>query len=176
MNKEELRKLIKDKRKNILNKKELSTIIVNKLMSLDIYKEARVIALYNSLDSEVDTSYLINESLKSKIVLLPRIINNEIVFIKIDNNTLYEKSSIGVLEPIGDIFTGIIDLIIVPGIAFDKKLNRLGFGMGYYDKYLNSHNIYKIGICFDEQIVDFVPVESHDIKMDMIITKKRVYK
>ena len=65
MNKEELRKLIKDKRKNILNKKELSTIIVNKLISLDIYKEARVIALYNSLDSEVDTSYLINESLKS---------------------------------------------------------------------------------------------------------------
>ena len=76
MNKEELRKLIIDKRKNILNKKELSTIIVNKLISLDIYKEARVIALYNSLDSEVDTSYLINESLKSKIVLLPRIINN----------------------------------------------------------------------------------------------------
>ena len=98
------------------------------------------------------------------------------MFIKIDNNTLYEKSSIGVLEPIGDIFTGIIDLIIVPGLVFDKKLNRLGFGMGYYDKYLNSHNIYKIGLCFNEQIVDFVPVESHDIKMNMIITKKRVYK
>jgi 5-formyltetrahydrofolate cyclo-ligase len=176
MNKEELRKLIKDKRKNILNKKELSTIIVNKLMSLDIYKEARVIALYNSLDSEVDTSYLINESMNNKLVLLPKIINNKMLFIVINKDTLYEKSNIGVMEPIGDIYNGIIDLIIVPGLSFDSNLNRLGFGMGYYDKYLSNNNIYKIGLCFDEQIIDLVPTNDLDIKMDMVITKKRVYK
>ena len=176
MNKEQLRKIMIQKRKNILNKKEISTIIVNKLMNLDIYKEARAIALYNSLSDEVDTSYLINESLKEKIVLLPKIINNKIVFIIINKDTLYEKSEFGIIEPIGDIYQGIIDLIIIPGLAFDSNLNRLGFGMGYYDKYLETSNSYKIGLCFDEQIIDNVVVEPHDIKMDMIITKKRVYK
>ncbi len=175
MNKDELRKLMINKRKDILNKKELSTIIVDKLMNLDIYKKSRVIAIYNSLSSEVDTSYLINESLKEKIVLLPRIINHEMVFIIISKDTLYEKSRIGVMEPIGNIYDGIIDLIIVPGIAFDKNLNRLGFGKGYYDKYLSNNDIYKIGLCFDEQIVESVPVNELDIKMDMIITKEKTY-
>ena len=176
MNKDELRKLMINKRKDILNKKELSTIIVDKLMNMDIYKKSRVIAIYNSLSSEVDTSYLINESLKEKIVLLPRIINDKMVFIIINKDSLYEKSRIGVMEPIGNIYDGIIDLIIVPGLAFDKNLNRLGFGMGYYDKYLSNNDIYKIGLCFDEQIIESVPVNEFDIKMDMIITKKRVFK
>lgn len=172
MTKDELRRLMIDKRKTIPNKKELSTSIVNNLINLDIYKKARVIALYNSLNDEVDTSYLINESLKNKIVLLPRIIKDKIVFIMINKDTLYAKSSFGVMEPIGEEYLGNIDLIIVPGLAFDRKLNRLGFGMGYYDRYLSNKGIYKIGLCFDEQIVEFVPVNELDIKMDMVITKK----
>jgi 5-formyltetrahydrofolate cyclo-ligase len=176
MNKEELRKIMIKKRKDILNKKEISLDIINKLMDLDIYKKARVIAVYNSLKDEVDTSYLINESMNNKLVLLPKIINNKMLFIVINKDTLYEKSNIGVMEPIGDIYNGIIDLIIVPGLSFDSNLNRLGFGMGYYDKYLSNNNIYKIGLCFDEQIIDLVPTNDLDIKMDMVITKKRVYK
>ena len=175
MNKDELRKLMINKRKDILNKKEISNIIINKIINLDIYKDATTIAIYNSLKDEVDTTYLIKESLSNKIVLLPRIIDNKMVFITINNNTKYIKSNLGVLEPIGDIYSDKIDLIIVPGIAFDNKLNRLGFGMGYYDKYLSNHDIYKIGICFDEQIVDSVPVNELDIKMDMIITKEKTY-
>ncbi len=174
MNKQELRKELLLKRKNILNKKELSTIIVNKVMNLDIYKEARVIALYHSLNDEVDTTYLINNS-KGKRVLLPKVIGDEMIFIMINKDTKYYKSNFGVLEPIGDIYTGKIDLIIVPGLAFDKDLNRLGFGRGYYDKYLMNKDIYKIGICFDEQIVDEVPHNALDIKMDMVITKEKTY-
>lgn len=176
MNKEQLRKIMIKKRKTIINKKELSTIIVNKLLSLDIYKKSRVVAIYNSMKDEVDTSYLIKEAIKEKIILLPKVTGNKIVFIKINKWTKYLKSDFGVLEPIGDIYNDIIDLIIVPGLGFDNKLNRLGFGMGYYDKFLSQEDIYKIGLCFDEQIVDSIPTESHDIKMDMIITKNRVYK
>lgn len=176
MNKEQLRKIMIKKRKTIINKKELSTIIVDKLLSLDIYKKSRVVAIYNSMKDEVDTSYLIKEAIKEKIILLPKVTGNKIVFIKINKGTEYLKSDFGVLEPIGDIYNDIIDLIIVPGLGFDNKLNRLGFGMGYYDKFLSQEDIYKIGLCFDEQIVDSIPTESHDIKMDMIITKNRVYK
>ena len=176
MNKDELRKLLIKKRKDILNKKELSTIIVNKLMNLDIYKKAKVIALYNSLKDEVDTSYLITESLKEKIILLPKIFDDNMEYIKINNNTKYNKSHFGVLEPVGSIYQDKIDLIIVPGVAFDKKFNRLGFGMGYYDKYLKKHNVYKIGLCFNEQMVDILPHNELDIPMDMIITPNKIYK
>ena len=176
MNKEEIRKLLLIKRKKIINKKDLSTIIVNKIIDLDIYKESKVIALYNSLTDEVDTDFLIKESLKEKIVLLPKIINNKMLFIIINNKTKYQKSSFKVMEPIGEIYNGPIDLIIVPGIAFDEKLNRIGFGMGYYDKYLSNKAIYKIGICFEEQMVDLIPIDNFDIPMDMVITENKIYK
>lgn len=176
MNKSELRNNIINIRKSIINKEELSTIIVNKIINLDIYQKSKVIALYKSMKDEVNTNLLINESLKDKIVLLPKVIDNKMVFINVNKSTFYDKSSFGVLEPVGNVFVGNIDLIIVPGIAFDNKLNRLGFGKGYYDKYLSNKDIYKIGICFDEQIVDLVPTNELDIKMDMVITKNKVYK
>jgi 5-formyltetrahydrofolate cyclo-ligase len=176
MNKEELRRLMLKKRRDILNKEDLSLIISNKIINLDIYQKAKVIALYNSLKDEVDTKYLISESLKNKIVLLPRIINNKIIFIVINKDTIYTKSNLGIMEPIGEEYLGNIDLIIVPGIAFDNNLNRLGFGMGYYDKYLNNKDIYKIGLCYSNQIISLVPNNELDIKMDMVITNERVYK
>ncbi len=170
MNKSELRNKIINIRKSIINKEELSTIIVNKIINLDIYQKSKVIALYKSMNNEVDTNSLINEALKNKIVLLPKIVDNKIIFIMINNDTMYSKSSFGVLEPIGDIYLENIDLIIVPGIAFDKNLNRLGYGKGYYDQYLGNKKIYKIGICFSSQMVNIVPTNDYDIKMDMVIT------
>ena len=164
------------KRNNILNKNELSKVITDKVIKLDIYKKSRVIALYNSMNNEVDTKDLINKSLKDKIVLLPKITKDKMLFIKINKNTNYIKNTFGILEPIGEIYGGPIDLIIVPGVSFDKKLNRLGFGKGYYDKYLNNKNIYKIGLSFSEQIKEIIPCDKHDIKMDMIITENKIYK
>ena len=176
MNKEELRKSLIEKRKEIINKKELSTRIVDNLINLDIYRKAKVIALYKSMNNEVDTNSLINEALKDKIVILPKIVDNKMIFIMINNDTMYSKSSFGVLEPIGDIYLENIDLIIVPGIAFDKNLNRLGYGKGYYDQYLCNKDIYKIGICFSSQMVNIVPTNDYDIKMDMVITDKKIYR
>ena len=172
MNKSELRSIMLKKREVIKDKELLSLRITDNIINLDIYKIAKVIALYNSLLSEVDTSYLISKSLNNKIVLLPKITNSHMIFIKIDSSTKYTKSKLGILEPIGEEYTGNIDLIIVPGIAFDKKGNRLGFGMGYYDKYLSNKDIYKIGICFSEQLVDNVPINKLDIPVNLVVTEK----
>ena len=174
--KEDLRKRIIVIRKNIINKQELSQIIINKIIDLDIYQKARVVALYNSLNDEVDTTKLIKKSLSNKIVLLPRIIGDKMVFIRINKDTKYGNSSFKVLEPIGEEYYGNIDLMIVPGVSFDKEGNRLGYGMGYYDKYLNNKNIYKVGICFNDQVVDLIPTNELDIKMDMVITENKIYK
>ena len=64
-------------------------------------------------------------------------------------------------------------VIIVPGLMFDKELNRLGYGKGYYDKYLKSKNIYKIGLCYSCNLIDSLEIEEHDIKMDLVITEER---
>ena len=80
------------------------------------------------------------------------------------------------MEPVGNAYSGDIDLIIVPGVSFDEELNRLGFGKGYYDKYLASKNIFKIGICFDNQVIKLLPVNDYDIKMDLVVTDKRLIK
>ncbi|HQG08910.1 MAG TPA: 5-formyltetrahydrofolate cyclo-ligase, partial [Dysgonamonadaceae bacterium] len=67
-----------------------------------------------------------------------------------------------------------IDLIIVPGVAFDRKLNRLGRGKGYYDRLLSQLKSPKIGICFDFQLLESIPVEDWDIKMDMIVAQNEI--
>ena len=174
MNKEIIRKELLNIRKNITEKADKSIIITNKIIDLDIYKDSQVIAIYNSLPDEVDTKYLMDNMLSKKI-LLPKIVNDNIEFIMVNKNTKYIKNNYGILEPIGNLYLGNIDLIIVPGVAFDKNHNRLGFGKGYYDKYLSNKTIYKIGICYDKQIVHLLPSNDLDIKMDMVITENRVY-
>ena len=176
MNKKEVRALMREDRQKIINKEELSQVIIDKITALDIYKKAKVIAIYNSMSDEVNTKSLIQKALLNKTVLLPKTFGDEMYFVKINEKTKYVKSRIGVMEPIGDIFTHHIDLIIIPGLSFDYKLNRLGFGMGYYDKFLKLVDSFKIGICFDRQLIDELPVDSLDISMDMVITEKRILK
>ena len=69
-----------------------------------------------------------------------------------------------------------IDLMIIPGVCFDREKNRLGFGKGYYDRYLNN-NVKKMAICFEKQVLDkeLLPVDRYDKKMDIIITDKNIY-
>lgn len=175
MNKHNLRQIYLIKRKNISSKKEKSTIIVEKIKNLSIYQESSVIAMYYAMNDEVDLSCLIKESLQNgKIVLLPKIVNDDLVFLAIDENTTYEKSKIGVMEPVlkSNMWHSEIDLMLVPGICFDRKNNRLGFGRGFYDRFLSEKFIYKIGVCFNEQITQYIPVEKHDIKMNIIISDK----
>ena len=169
--KKEVRKELLYLRDNLEDRYNKSMIIKNKILDLDIYKNSKVIGLYYSMKSEVDTKELIKDSLSlGKKVLLPRIINkNKMIFIEINNDTEYDKSPFGVMEPIGEEYKD-IDLIICPGVAFDKENNRLGYGRGYYDKYLAKHDIYKIGICYHEQLIDKLDIEEHDIKMNSVIT------
>ncbi len=179
MNKIELRKKYLIIRQNIINKDKKSEMIFNKLISSDEYKKSNIIALYYSLKSEVNTLELIKYSLKNnKIVLLPKVINNDMVFYKIESLNNLIKSNFGIMEPSNGIIfdKNNIDLIVVPGVCFDKYLNRIGFGKGYYDKYLSNSNIYSIGICFQEQISDgMIITDKTDIKLKKIITDKNIY-
>ena len=73
------------------------------------------------------------------------------------------------------VFDKKIDVVLVPGVAFDKNFNRMGFGKGYYDKFLKEFEGIKIGVCHSFQLLDEIPSEAHDVKMDVIVTEEEVW-
>lgn len=189
MNKEEkkdLRKIILNKRNSIDNntKEEMDREIFNKLINLDLYKEAKNIFIYLSFGSEIDTKPIIDRALEEgKEVYIPKVykINKEMRAIRLNTFEDLEKNSMGILEPKDD-FNFInkekIDLIIVPGAVFDFKGNRIGYGGGYYDRFLSNikDKRNKIVLAYNLQIVDNIEAEEHDIKVDYIITNSRINK
>ena len=154
-----------------------SNIIMDKLFSTQIFKESDCIGFYYSLKTEVLTSSMIQKTLDlGKNVCLPKI-NQEsktMDFHTIEGIENLNKNHLDISEPVGGVICTNIDVVIIPGIAFDKSGNRLGFGSGYYDKFLTLHtSIYKIALAFDFQLIDSIDIQEHDVPMDLIITENR---
>ena len=125
--------------------------------------------LYNSIDGEVDVSALLE--LENKTFIFPKIVGDDIISVK------EGKLNIGkynIPEPDGTEFNGQIDAVIVPMCAFDKNNNRLGFGKGYYDRFLKGKNCLKIGVAFSLQEVGQIETKLTDIPMDIIVTEKYI--
>ncbi|NSW90638.1 MAG: 5-formyltetrahydrofolate cyclo-ligase [Firmicutes bacterium] len=170
-----------------VNKK--SRMIFNKLMTMEIYCNSKIIMCYMDFKNEVKTEGFIKTSLqKEKRIAVPLIdtdMNGKkgIVPCEIYNMDYeLEKGILGILEPKKEFKRVLnpedIDLVIVPGIAFDLRKNRIGYGAGYYDRFLTSirRDCLKIGVAFELQIVNEITAEAHDVPLDMIITEKRVIK
>jgi 5-formyltetrahydrofolate cyclo-ligase len=178
MNKNDLRVKYIKIRENITEKEEKSKIIAKKLLSFDVLKEAKVIGIYVSMKNEVDTHNVINKLLMTgKRVCVP-LINNDgtMRFIYIDSLENMIVNKFGTLEPssINEIANmDEIEVMVMPGVCFDRYGNRIGFGKGYYDRYLEKDNhIKKIGIAFDEQVINGkINIEDFDIKYDYLFTE-----
>lgn len=181
--KHEIRQRILYKR-NSLDKSFINTAskkIWHRLIGTSEFQKAKIIMFYVSKDNEVGTHSMIKETLAScKKVCVPRINNTKN---RIDSIIIRDfgkdliKGSFSVLEPKGGKITKKNNLIIAPGVAFDKKGYRLGWGKGYYDKFLEDKGgIPKIGLAFDFQIVPELPKDKHDVPMDIVITEKRMIK
>ncbi len=179
MDKKKIRQQFKTIRKNIPDKDEKSEAIFNAIINDPLYQEAQVIAMYNSTKDEVDTHHLIEYTRSiGKTVCLPRTISYDLIFFGITDNTKYLTSEFGIQEPAGGYAypPEQIDLVIVPGVAFDKEGNRIGYGGGYYDRYLEWSQLPSIAVCFQEQISN-EPLETaeYDQKVDIIQTDKERY-
>jgi len=172
--KKELRNLIKVKKKqySLEQKKSKSSIIFNKLENLDIFKNSRIIMAYWSMSDEVFTHDFVLKWYKEKQFILP-VVKGDDLELRLFRGKEYmvKGESFGIEEPVGESFTRVedIDIVIVPGVAFDKENNRLGRGKAYYDKLLIKSNALKLGVCFDFQYLNEVPTDGHDIKMDLIL-------
>ena len=189
MNKEEKKVLrnkileIRDSLNN--NEKELmDNKIFNELINTDLYKRSINIFIYISFSNEINTRNIIEKAFKDKKnAFIPKVYKDDKLMKAIKLNSIDElkKNSMGILEPIDDsnyIEKENIDLIVVPGVVFDKECNRIGYGGGYYDRYLKDikSKKNKIALAYDLQIVDKIESEVHDIKVDYIITNTRALK
>lgn len=181
--KRKLRKRFIEQRLRLLQQevKQQSDTIMSTFFSTDYYKRAKVVMFYVDMRNEVMTKGAIEETLsKGKRVVVPRVKKGYgLLAIEIKSLDELEPGTFGVLEPPEkeEIFLDDIDVVVVPGVVFDKKGYRIGYGGGYYDNFLPKlkANAKKIAVAFEIQMIDLVPAESHDVKMDLIITDKRIY-
>ena len=169
-----IRKTIRAQKK-LIGKDELlrmSLPVTEKVETNEQYRKANIVMLYHPLWDEVDVRPLIESALaKGKHVILPTVKGDDIIPVEITTETQWVVGDFDILEPIAEPYTGKIDLIIIPGVAFDNNKNRLGRGKGYYDRFLIKYpNSYRLGICFKFQIIPEVPTEPFDLPMDEIIT------
>lgn len=169
-----LRKKIRLKKEQFSfeEKKRKSEIIFSEVEKLDSFKKSEVIMLYWSMDDEVNTHDFVKKWSQKKQIILPSV-NGDNLELKIFKglNKLVSGQRYNILEPEGELFTQTdrIDVIFVPGVAFDENNNRMGRGKAYYDKLLLKTICIKIGLCFDFQFLDIIPTDKFDVKMDMVI-------
>lgn len=180
--KDEIRKVMKMMRNELSESYviEKSKLISDNLFSLTILKNASVILAYYSFNKEVCTHGIIEELLSlDKKVALPVCIKSKDKFVISCITSLQDLKlgSLGIMEPDPEKLELVkpedINVVLVPGIAFDRKGNRLGYGKGYYDRFLaelDSSKI-KVGICFDFQIIDELPTDCFDVPVDCIVTE-----
>lgn len=167
------------KRRQMLGSEErvrASHMIIKALNELGPVQSARTIMAFAAIQNEVDLRELLEEQQRSgKRILLPRVEGNEIIAVEWQGWQDTAISSFGVAEPRGSAFSPQeIDMVLIPGLAFDGNGYRLGYGKGFYDRFLPSlrPNAFKCGVCYEFQVVDNVFPHERDIPVHWIVTEQ----
>ena len=177
MDKNALRQEMKQKRREFKDKEKASLKACENLIKTEEYKNAKCVCVYMSAFGEVDTSHIIADCQKNNKRILVPITNVETTTLSLaEFSGEFEKGAYGINEPETKVFAKFDepDFIVIPGICFDKKGNRIGFGKGYYDRLLSETRGFKAGLCYNFQVTDAIDSDIHDVKMDAIITDEGV--
>lgn len=175
--KSSIRKNIKTVISNIDNKQEQINKVCSKLWDLINSIKCNNILLFMPLPDEIDIIPFTKKLLKNnRNVFVPVSFDNGIMkFYRLESIDNLTVGKFNISEPSKkyDYIYNPDDLIIVPGVCFDFNFNRMGRGKGYYDIFLNKYPMKRIAVCFNEQILESIPTEEHDIKMDMIVSENK---
>jgi 5-formyltetrahydrofolate cyclo-ligase len=157
---------------------QLSGEIQQRLLQSDCFLSAKRLALYSPIRNEVATEQIFMAALRAgKRVFYPRVSGEDLVFAAVSHLDQFVTGAFGVAEPISDhcVGTADLDLIVVPGVAFSAPGFRLGYGRGYYDRKLESKSseTASLGLAFDLQLCDLLPIEEHDQRLDFIVTETK---
>ena len=158
-----------------------SRLAQRQLIALEEFSRAKCIALYSPAHNEIDTAGILEAAFTAgKRVLYPAVCGERMVFRQVEGLQSLSEGCFGILEPCP---TGIDhhadepDLIVVPGVTFDPHGHRIGYGKGYYDRFLRhpGRKAHLVGLCHDFQLIDgAIPAEEHDIRMELIVTDLRI--
>ena len=179
--KAEIRNYIAEKSRILISdkKKILSDAILSRIELLPAFEKASCILCYHSLPDEVNTHAFIEKWSKQKTILLPVIQDDVLHIRKYDGKEKCKTGAFQIVEPIGEDFHDFqaIDLVLIPGVAFDSEGSRLGRGKGYYDRFLSGvpEGVWKIGVCRPIQLLDRVMTAEHDISMDGLLCDGVLY-
>ena len=179
VDKAEIRKRMRELKRAVTPEEKLrrSETVMRSVEQLPEFQRARVVLLYWSMADEVQTHAFVERWYRDKTLLLPCVDGDDLVLRQYTGpECMVAGEQFGIGEPDASLpaFTALerIDLIIVPGVAFDSEGNRMGRGRGFYDRLLKSTpNAVKVGVAYDFQMLDTIPVEPHDVKMNRVITE-----
>ncbi len=169
-----LRKLMRDRKRALCpqEREQAAREVFRQLEDLPVFQQARTFVAYWSLPDELPTHTFVEKWWKSKLILLP-VMQGETLVLRpfTGRDQMSSSNSFGVEEPLGEDYSSSdpIDLMLIPGVAFDAQHNRLGRGKGFYDRLLQGFNGPKIGLGFSFQRVEQVPAEAHDIPLDAVL-------
>ena len=173
--KNNLRKEMKQKRSFMSKEevKEKSRIICEKILASEIYKNSNCIYCYYPVQNEVDIRKVIQTSLKEgKIIALPKVTdtNGRMFFAEIKNLNYLQTGHYNIPEPTETTQARKADMILVPGVVFSTKGERIGQAGGFYDRFLERNHVYSIGVAYDFQLRDEIETQPHDMNVDMVIS------
>ena len=150
-----------------------SRLIMEQVQQLPAFRKAKVVLLYWSMADEVQTHDFVEKWYRDKVLLLPCVDGDDLVLRQYTGpECLVAGEQFGIGEPTGPVWDNLdsVELIVVPGVAFDRRNNRMGRGRGFYDRMLKSTpNAIKIGIAYRFQVLEEIPVEAFDVPMDLVI-------
>ncbi len=179
--KKQIRALLKDQRGALTSRfrEDAAARILERVLEREEVQSARRVMLYSDFANEVPTAQLTGMLMYlGKEVFLPTMHENKIVAMRV-KNALFEQNGFGITQPKYCAESACepqkLDVIFVPGVAFDRAKNRLGFGKGYYDAFLRqAQSATTIALAYDFQIVGGIPAEEHDIPMNLIVTQEEI--
>ena len=162
----------------------LSELICNRILGMELYRSSYVILAYYKYGKEVDLKTLFDKAFKDgKKIFLPRVIGNEMNFYPYTGINSIKEGYKGIMEPVSEeIYVPEESskiLMIMPGLAFDKRLGRAGYGGGFYDRYLNKYSdriSIKLAVAYDLQVLDDEMIlDEYDRKPDLLVTEDDIY-
>lgn len=176
MNKKELRAVIREKKRamTVEQIENTSRLLGEKFAACPQYQNARTIYGYMPYNQEVRTVPMLERALQEgKQVAVPKVYGDTMRFILVTDLTRMKKSDMGIPEPVDDgpVADDPTALVLMPGLAFTSRGDRMGYGGGYYDKFLSAEPDHPtVALCYDFQIVESLPTEEYDIPVDLVLT------
>lgn len=181
MTKKEIRKQVLDERRALDEESAIlaSQVICRKVMGLPAYDEAENICLYVPVNNEVDVMLLADEAESAgKKVWLPKVNGEDMDFRAYEGEDRLEEGAYHIPEPVSDEMLEDFAnaLVIMPGAVFTPERDRIGYGGGYYDRFLEgAEGCTTVAVCYDFQIADEIPVEEHDIRPDFLVSDISIF-